>query len=99
MHAAKVISQPGADSVCWNAVDSIDTSRKVLAHAAARIGVQALAERLQITTRTLHEYLTGGALVPDEVFLRALDVIVERLPELPNPSAPPGASQSRPRDP
>jgi hypothetical protein len=80
-------------------VDSIDTSRKVLAHAAAQIGVGALAERLQISTRTLHEYLTGGALVPDDVFLRAVDVIVERLPELPNPNAAPGASRSQPRDP
>ena len=80
-------------------MDSIDTSRKVLAHAAAQIGVEALAERLQISTRTLHEYLTGGALVPDDVFLRAVDVIVERLPELPNASAAPGASRSQPRDP
>ena len=80
-------------------MDSIDTSRKVLAHAAAQIGVEALAERLQISTRTLHEYLTGGALVPDDVFLRAVDVIVEGLPELPSPNAPRGASRSRPRDP
>src|SRR5437870_2831467 len=65
-------------------VDAIDTSRKVLAHAAAQIGVEALAERLRISTRTLHEYLTGGALIPDDVFLRAVDVIVERLPELAN---------------
>ena len=80
-------------------MDSIDTSRKVLAHAAAQIGVEALAERLQISTRTLHEYLTGGALVPDDVFLRAVDVIVERLPEVANPSTAPGASRSQPRDP
>jgi hypothetical protein len=80
-------------------VDSIDTSRKVLAHAAAQLGVAALAERLQISTRTLQEYLTGGALVPDEVFLGAVDVIVERLPDLTPSSAGPGASRSRSRDP
>ena len=80
-------------------MDSIDTSRKVLAYAAAQIGVAALAERLRISERTLREYLTGTTLVPDEVFLHAVDVIVERLPELPSPSAPPGASRSRPRDP
>jgi hypothetical protein len=80
-------------------VDSIDTSRKVLAHAAAQIGLEALAARLRISSRTLHEYLTGSALIPDDVFLRAVDVIVERLPERPNPSARPEASRSRPRDP
>jgi hypothetical protein len=80
-------------------VDSIDTSRKVLAHAAAQIGLEALAGRLRISSRTLHDYLTGGALIPDDVFLRAVDVIVEQLPEGPNPSVPPGASRSRPRDP
>jgi hypothetical protein len=80
-------------------VDSIDRSRKVLAHAAAQVGVARLAERLHITERALRDYLTGTTLVPDEVFLRAVDVIVERLPEPANPSAPPGASRSRPRDP
>lgn len=80
-------------------VAMIDTSRKVLAHAAAQIGVAALAERLHISPRTLHEYLTGGVLVPDAIFLRALDVILERLPDLPASSARPGASRSRPRDP
>jgi hypothetical protein len=80
-------------------VDSIDTSRKVLAHAAAQIGLEALAGRLRISSRTLHDYLTGGALIPDDVFLRAVDVIVERLPAVANSSAPRGASRSRPRDP
>jgi hypothetical protein len=80
-------------------VDSIDTSRKVLAHAAAQIGVAALAERLRISERALHEYLTGGALIPDEVFLRTVDVIVERLPDVKTSSAPQGASQSPRRDP
>ena len=77
----------------------IDTSRKVLAHAAVQIGVAELAERLRITPRTLHEYLTGSVLVPDQIFLRAVDVIVERLSDLPAPSVPQGANRSPPRDP
>ena len=77
----------------------IDTSRKVLAHAAVQIGVAELAERLQVSQRALHEYLTGSVLIPDELFLRAVDVIVERLPEPPGANAPQGANRSRPRDP
>ena len=65
---------------------SHDTSRKVLAHAAAQVGVPALAERLKISERLLHHYLIGHELVPDELFLRALDVIIEQLPE-PKPRA------------
>ncbi|MFN2644160.1 MAG: hypothetical protein ABR570_04150 [Burkholderiales bacterium] len=80
-------------------MDSIDTSRKVLAHAAVQIGVGSLAERLRISARTLHEYLTGTALIPDEIFLGALDVIIERLPEITDSNAPRGASRSPSRDP
>src|SRR5437764_5302659 len=52
---------------------------------ARRRGVISTAA--QIGLEALHEYLTGSALIPDDVFLRAVEVIVERLPERPNPSA------------
>src|SRR5436853_6139510 len=79
---------------------SHDTSRKVLAHAAAQVGVPALAERLQISQRVLHHYLTGHELIPDELFLRALDVIIEQLPEpKPRASARPATSPNRESDP
>jgi hypothetical protein len=67
-------------------VASHDTSRRVLAHAAAQIGIPALAARLQISERILHHYLTGHSLIPDEVFLRAVDVIIEQ-PPAPKPPA------------
>ena len=79
---------------------SHDTSRKVLAHAAAQVGVPALAERLKISERLLHHYLIGHELVPDELFLRALDVIIEQLPEpKPRASARPATSPNRESDP
>src|SRR3954451_18408204 len=52
-----------------------------------------------VAQRRLHDYLIGSALVPDENFLRAVDVIVERLPDLPAPSAPQEGSRSPPGDP
>jgi hypothetical protein len=82
------------------AVASKDTSRKVLAHAAAQVGVAKLAERLQISERILHHYLTGHELIPDELFLRAVDVIIEQLPQPePGASARPAASPSPESDP
>jgi len=81
-------------------VASRDTSRKVLAHAAAQVGVPALAERLQISERLLHHYLTGHDLIPDELFLRAVDVIIAQLPPLaPDPSARPAKIPSQGSDP
>ena len=81
-------------------VASHDTSRKVLAHAAAQVGVAALAERLQISERLLHHYLTGHELIPDVLFLRAVDVIIEQLPTpKPPASAQRAASPSPESDP
>lgn len=82
------LSQSGRCAPYSRPVASHDTSRKVLAHAAAQLGVAALAERLQISERLLHHYLTGHDLIPDELFLRAVDVIIEQLPA---PKAPPSA--------
>jgi hypothetical protein len=80
------LSQSGRGARYLPLVASHDTSRKVLAHAAAQVGVAALAERLQISERVLHHYLTGHELIPDELFLRAVDVIIEQLPA-PKPPA------------
>jgi hypothetical protein len=82
----------GAGRAILAPVASHDTSRKVLAHAAAQLGVAALAERLQISERLLHHYLTGHDLIPDELFLRAVDVIIEQLPA---PKAPPSAQLAK----
>jgi hypothetical protein len=84
-------SHPGA------IVASQDTSRKVLARAAAIVGVEALAERLQITTRVLQHYLTGYELIPDVLFLRAVDVIIEQLPE-PRRRSDPGSNATAERN-
>ena len=80
------LAQSGSTGRYSPLVASHDTSRKVLAHAAAQLGVAALAARLQISERLLHHYLTGHELIPDELFLRAVDVIIEQLPA-PKPPA------------
>ena len=81
-------------------VASRDTSRKVLAHAAAQVGLPALAARLQVSERILRHYLTGHELIPDELFLRAVDVIIEQLPQpQPGASVRPAASPNPESDP
>jgi hypothetical protein len=63
-------------------VDPSLTARKVLAKAAVQVGgVAQLAERLNIGARLLGEYLTGARTVPDALFLAAIDVVLEELPE------------------
>jgi len=72
----------------YSALASQDTSRKVLARAAALVGIDALAGRLQISARVLRHYLTGFELIPEHLFLKAVDVIVEHLPnDVPGPEA------------
>jgi hypothetical protein len=56
-----------------------------LAHAAAKIGgVEELGARLKIGHRVLQHYIAGGEPVPDDLLLRAIDVILEELPGVPN---------------
>ena len=94
------LSQSGPWAPYLPPVASHDTSRRVLAHAAALVGVAALAERLQLSERILHHYLTGHSLIPDEVFLRAVDVIIEQLPAPKRqPSAQPAANPNPESDP
>jgi hypothetical protein len=58
------------------------SARKVLAKAAVQVGgVAQLAGRLNIGARLLGEYLTGARTIPDALFLAAIDVVLEELPE------------------
>lgn len=53
-------------------------------------GVSALSERLEVNQRQLGEYLTGARPIPDALFLGAIDVVLE---ELPDPSRPARAGE------
>jgi hypothetical protein len=54
----------------------------VLERAAAKVGsVAELAARLNVRPRALRYYVTGRLVVPDGLFLRALDVLLEESPE------------------
>jgi hypothetical protein len=53
-------------------------ARKFLAHAAIRLGgVEALAAKLDIGPRVLEHYITGNEPVPDSLFLRVIDVVLD----------------------
>jgi hypothetical protein len=57
-------------------------ARHVLARAAAKVGgVGELASRLNIRPRALRHYVSGDLPVPDALFLRVLDVLLDELPE------------------
>ena len=69
-------------SATITAVKAEAVARHVLARAAAKVGgVAELASRLNLSPRVLHHYVTGSQVVPDALFLRALDVVLEELPE------------------
>lgn len=58
------------------------TARRVLARAAVLLGgVDRLAGRVNLTQRELGEFLRGSAPVPDSLFLAAIDIVLEDLPE------------------
>ena len=77
-------------------MDSMVTARLVLARAAALLGgADRLAGRLNLTQRELSDFLTGGAPVPDALFLAALDIVLEDLPD-PRAPARAAAPSSRP---
>jgi len=68
-------------------VDSTVTARRVLARAAVLLGgVGALGERLELTQRQLTDCLTGAAPIPDELFLAAIDIVLEELPDSRSPA-------------
>lgn len=58
------------------------TARRVLAKAAVQSGgVAQLAARLGIGAKLLGEYVTGVRPIPDSLFLAAIDVVLEELPD------------------
>jgi hypothetical protein len=72
-------------------VDSTVTARRVLARAAVLLGgVSALGARVDLAQRRLADYLTGAEPIPDELFLAAIDIVLE---ELPDPRSPALGSQ------
>ena len=84
-----------ADSTTITTVRTEEVARHVLARAAARVGgVGTLALRLNVRPRALHYYVTGQLVVPDGLFLRALDVLLGESPETRLPSQQ--AAQSLP---
>lgn len=63
--------------------------RKLLVHAASRVGgVAPLAERLGITQGALKLYLINQPL-PDDLFLRLVDIISEDWPKPQEQEPPP----------
>jgi len=64
-------------------METVRVGRRVLARAAAKLGgVESLAERLEISQRLLQYYITGREPVPDVLFMRAIDVILEEEPPI-----------------
>lgn len=68
-------------------MDSTVTARRVLARAAVLLGgVSALGDRLDLAQRQLTDYLTGAEPIPDELFLAAIDIVLEELPDSRSPA-------------
>ena len=68
-------------------VDSSVTARRVLARAAVLLGgVSLLGERLELTQRQLADYLTGAEPILDDLFLAAIDIVLEELPDSRSPA-------------
>ena len=68
-------------------MDATVTARRVLARAAVLLGgVTALGERLELAQRQLTDYLTGAEPIPDELFLAAIDIVLEELPDSRSPA-------------
>ena len=56
-------------------------TRKLIAQAAVRLGgAKQLTERLGIPPRRLNRYMNGHEAIPDKLFLKVVDVIVEQQP-------------------
>jgi hypothetical protein len=65
----------------WRNVNTITTGREVLTRAARKAGgLEQLSAELGISMRVLTYYLAGHEAVPDAVFIRALDVILDAVP-------------------
>lgn len=55
-------------------------TRKLLAHVAAHMGVDRLADKLHISPRLLNLYITGKEPIPDSLFLQVVDIVLEKTP-------------------
>lgn len=76
-----------AQRICGMDEEATVTARRVLARAAAVLGgVARLAGRLELTPRQLQDYLTGAEAIPDELFLSAIDIVLEELPDPRHPA-------------
>lgn len=63
-------------------LETTEATRHILARAAVRLGgVDALASRLKISQRALTLYIQGHEAAPDSLLLRAIDFILDDLPE------------------
>ena len=61
----------------------VEDGRLVLARAAAQAGgIAALAAEINVSERVLRQYIEGKEPVPDGLFLKVVDVILKKLPEL-----------------
>ncbi len=56
--------------------------QRVLERAAQKLGEPQLAALLQISQTNLKAFLDGYKPVPDAVLLRAVDVVLDQLPEI-----------------
>ena len=55
-----------------------DERRRLLEHAVMLVGgVQQLADKLAISRRLVEHYLSGAGAIPDTLFVRLIDVLVE----------------------
>ena len=77
-------------------MDSSVTARRVLAKAAVQAGgIARLAERMGVGAKILREYITGVRPVPDALFLAAIDVVLEELPDPGRPARTDAPVQER----
>jgi hypothetical protein len=65
-------------------------AQRVLERAAQMLGEPALASRLGISNITLRLMLSGAQPVPDSILLKAVDVVMDGVPDFtpPPPSEP-----------
>ena len=62
-------------------VNTMQTGREVLSRAARKAGgLEQLSAQLGVSVRVLTYWLAGHEAVPDAVFIRALDVILDPVP-------------------
>jgi hypothetical protein len=71
-------------------LDKIPIGQAVLRKVAKRVGgIQAAAVALRVTPSAISQYLDGTLLVPDDVLLRAIDIVLDELPMIINNGSQP----------